>query len=94
MTELLDAPIRFWRCPSCGIVDRTQQSGIHTQFHDCPAMGGLNIPLIEVSDPDEAPRARQVAVPSEHGTASIITERMDGSNDVTVFPQPARGTFS
>lgn len=88
---VLDAPVRFWKCPSCSLTDRTQKAEVHVQFHDCEALGGLNIPLVEVADPDDKPRARQVAKQSEYGprTASIVTERMDGSNDTTVFPQPA-----
>jgi hypothetical protein len=93
---LLDAPTRYWRCPSCPTVDQTQRSDVHTQFHDCPALGGLNIPLVEVRSPDDAPKARQRSVQSEYGheTAAVLTERMDGSNDCTVFPQPARMTVS
>ena len=93
---VLEAPVRFWKCPSCQTVDRTQKAEVHTQFHTCPAMGDISIPLVEVSDPDDKPRARQVAMQSEYGydTASIVTERMDGSNDCTVFPAPARGVLS
>lgn len=90
----LDAPVRYWKCPSCGVTDRTQRSDVHTQFHPCPAMGRVTIPLVEVRDVDDRPAGRQVAVQSEFGyqTAAIRTERMDGSNDVTVFPQPAIAT--
>lgn len=93
---LLDAPVRFWRCPSCPTVDRTQRADVHTQFHDCPALAGLNIPLVEVRDPDDDPRARQRSVQSEvgPGTAAVLTERMDGSNDCTVFPRPAELTIT
>lgn len=93
---LLDAPVRFWRCPSCSTVDKTQRADVHTQFHDCPALGGLNVPLVEVQDSDDRPKARQLEVQSEYGyeTASVLTERMDGSNDCTVFPQPAQITVS
>ena len=95
---LLDAPVRFWRCPSCDKLDRTQRADVHTQFHDCPALGGLNIPLAEVRDPDTRPGARQVPVLAEDyvGNAnpltSVRTERTDGSNDCTVFPAPAIAT--
>lgn len=91
MTHILDAPVRLWECPACYKQDRTQRADVHTQFHECPAMGGVSIPLAEVRAFDEKARARQVAVQSEYGyeTASIRTERMDGSNDVTVFPRPA-----
>lgn len=94
MEYLLEAPIRFWKCPSCDKVDRTQRSDVHTQFHDCPALGGVSIPLVEVQDLDDKVKARQVSVQSEYGyeTASIRTERIDGSNDVTVFPRPAVAT--
>jgi hypothetical protein len=84
---LLDAPVRFWKCPSCGIADRTQQAEVHTQFHDCPAFGGASLPLVEVHDPDDRPRARQIAV-----DGAVRTERLDGSNDCTVFPAPAVAT--
>ena len=53
MTHVLEAPIRYWKCPSCLTVDRTQRADVHTQFHDCPALGNAAIPLVEVSDPDE-----------------------------------------
>ena len=88
---VLDAPVRFWKCPSCQTVDRTQKAEVHTQFHDCPALGGISIPLVEVTDPDEKPKARQLAVQSEYGyeRAAVLTERMDGSNDCTVLPNPA-----
>jgi hypothetical protein len=93
---LLDVPVRFWKCPSCPTVDRTQRVDVHTQYHNCPALGGAAIPLVEVHDIDDDPRARQILVPSQvgPGNAAVRTERMDGSNDCTVFPQPARAILS
>ena len=88
MTHVLEAPVRYWKCPSCLVDDRTQVAEVHTQFHECPAMNNVSIPLVEVTDPDAKVKARQVI----DGTA-VRTERMDGSNDVTVFAQPAVGTF-
>lgn len=87
----LDVPTRYWRCPSCPAVAVTKRADAHTEFHDCLALGGLNVPLVEVNDLDDQPRARQLKVQSESGyeVASIRTERMDGSNDVTVFPRAA-----
>lgn len=95
MSVILEGPVRFWKCPSCQATDRTQRSDAHTQFHNCPAIGGAAIPLVEVHDVDDKPRGRQLVVPSEYGpgTASVRTERIDGSNDVTVFPLPAVGTI-
>jgi hypothetical protein len=88
---LLEAPVRYWKCPSCDITDRTQQAGVHTQFHSCPALGNVNIPLVELRRQDAKPDGRQVVVNREDGpgVASIRTERGDGSNDCTVFAPTA-----
>jgi hypothetical protein len=93
---IVDAPIRLWKCPSCGTTDRTQRADVHTQFHACLALGSVVIPLVEVQDLDDRPSARQVSVQSEYGyeSAAIRTERLDGSNDLTVFPQPAVGSIT
>ena len=93
-TLILEAPIRWWKCPSCGLTDRTEKAGVFTQFHACPAVGGACIPLVEVHDVDDKPDARQLIVPSEvsPGMASVRTERGDGSNDCTVFVRPAVAT--
>lgn len=86
---LLDAPVRYWKCPACLAEDRTEKAGIFTQFHPCPALGGVSIPLVEVQHLDEKVKARQLAV-----EGAVRTERMDGSNDCTVFPQPASASFT
>ena len=95
MTVLLEAPIRWWKCPSCGTEDRTQKAEVHTQFHPCPALGGVSIPLVEVHDLDDRVKARQLPVANEvdGNTSSIRTERLDGSNDVTIFPYAAEATL-
>jgi hypothetical protein len=88
---LLGTPVRWWKCPSCDVVDRTERNDVHTQFHPCRALNGANIPLIEVGSPDDKPNGRQVVVAREDyvgansPVASIRTERGDGSNDCTVF---------
>lgn len=92
---LLEAPVRWWRCPSCGATDRTEKPGFITQMHPCPALGDVTIPLVEVSGPDAAPDGRQVPVMREDYAAganpltAIRTERGDGSNDVTIFAETA-----
>jgi len=98
---ILEAPVRFWKCPACSKQDVTQRSDVHTQFHECPALGGVTVPLVEVRDLDDKVQARQVTVFAEDyvGNAldnkvAVRTERLDGSNDVTVFPQPAVATGS
>lgn len=93
---ILDVPVRWWHCPACDLRDRTQQPGVHTQFHNCPAVGGVAIPLVEVGGPDRHADGRHVVVMREDyagdadPVAAIRTERGDGSNDVTVLA-PAAG---
>jgi hypothetical protein len=93
--KLLDAPVRWWHCPSCGLRDRTQQAGVHTQFHPCPAIGGVNLPMVETRTPDADADARQRIVMREdyarsaNPVAAVHTERGDGSNDVTVLAPAA-----
>lgn len=94
--HLLQPPVRYWACPSCGTRDRTQNApvegiGYVQQFHPCPAFSNASIPLIEVPTPDAKPDGRQVAVLREDdGTvASIRTEHGDGSNACTVFAPTA-----
>lgn len=90
---IIEAPIRHWHCPSCGVRDQTQRVEVYTQFHDCPAFAGAGIPLIEVAGPSEEARGRHVPVMGEHATAGLVmasirTEREDGTNDCTIFPAP------
>ncbi len=101
MTALLLNPVvRWWRCPSCNVTDRTERSDAHTQFHSCIALGGVTIPLVEVADPDARPDGRQLVVEREdyagHASpiAAIRTERGDGSNDCTVFVPTATSSAS
>lgn len=39
---------RWWECPSCHHQTRTTQGGIITPMHRCPAMSGLEVPLVQV----------------------------------------------
>lgn len=94
MVHLLD-PVHYWKCPSCGLQDQTQQSGPHTQMHACAALGNAWIPLLEVRSLDAQPDGRHVVVNKEDyvggsdPVAAIRTERGDGSNDLTVFAEAA-----
>ena len=91
----LEPPVRWWHCPACDLRDRTQQAGVHTQFHNCPAVFGIGLPLVEVRGPDVKADARQRLVMREDYAnggdprASVLTERFDGSNDVTVLAPTA-----
>lgn len=94
MVAQLKPPTRWWKCPSCQLVDKTERHDVHTQFHNCAALNGMNIPLVEVADHDARADARQLVIPREDapGMAAVRTERGDGSNDVTVFAQTAVST--
>lgn len=100
MTALLEAPVRHWACPSCQTVDRTQRADAHTQMHNCPGMGGLTLPLVEVRNADARPDARHVLLEREDYVGdsgagrymSARTDHGDGSNDITVYAQPATNT--
>ena len=107
MTELLlDAPIRWWRCPSCDVTSRTQRNDVHVQYHDCAAMNGLTMPLIETRDWDDKPDGVQRAVEREDyvgdeilnplagTTMAVRTERADGSWDQTVYAATANVKIS
>lgn len=92
MTYLLAAPVRNWRCPACGLGDRTQKHEPHTQMHPCPALGHLNIPLIEVHDMDDRPDGLQVLVSREDNglVGAVRTEHGDGRVDCTVLAPTAQ----
>jgi len=90
------SPVQFWSCPSCQAVDKTHESGVTSRMHSCPALYGMTIPFVQVSDPDEKPAARHVVHESEDyignrttTLAAISTERADGSNDLNVYPAAA-----
>ena len=65
-------------------------------MHACPALASLNLPLVEVANPDEAPDARNVIVYREDYAnglpvvASIRTEHGSGRVDCTAMAPTAR----
>lgn len=96
--HILEPPVRYWACPSCDTVDRTQKPEAHLQFHACPGFSGANLPLVEVRHPDDKPDAkhfvseRQDFIGDETYTpriASIRTVHADGTEDLTVFAPTA-----
>jgi hypothetical protein len=97
LAVVLEPPVRWWKCPSCPAVGRTQRHEFHVEFHECPALGKASIPLVEVASPDDEPKARHIAVEREDyagdnftpRVSAVRTERLDGSNDVTVFAPTA-----
>lgn len=100
MPVVFEPPVRWWHCPACDMRDRTQKPGVHTQFHNCPAIGGIGVPLVEVRGPDVDAAARQRLVCREDyagdadPVAAVYTDRADGSNDVTVLAPTARAGVS
>jgi hypothetical protein len=100
MTVTLILAERRWMCPNCPTVDVTHEAQPHTRFHTCPGLLGLTAPMIESGQ-----RVKVSAVEREDyiGTEqvqtnaagrpimSVVTEREDGSNDVTVFAPTANG---
>ena len=83
-------PVHRWHCPACDQRDETRNAGPHTQFHNCPANGGLGIPMVEVrnhySDADARHQFRGDGIEG----AAMDTEHGSGRVDCTVFPIPAR----
>lgn len=98
---ILDLPVKFWSCPSCGISERVQQAGVYTRMHPCPAVGGVTVPLVEVATLDAKPdavhriveREDYIGDSSASRVAAIRTDHGDGSNDCTVLAPTARVKF-
>jgi hypothetical protein len=92
-TTLLRPPVRNWACPSCSTQDRTERAEPHTQMHACPALGDLNVPLVQVSNLSDKVDARHVLLDREDYVGDSGADRLmacrtdhgDGSNDQTVF---------
>lgn len=99
MTVLL-TPHTLWTCPNCDYVDQTTQAGPHTRYHACKGLHGLTAPMVSAGT-----RAKVTAVeredyigneqvqltPEGRPVMAVVTEREDGSNDVTVFAPTANG---
>ena len=84
--KTLDLPVHHWACPACPQTARTQKAEVHTEMHDCPAHGGLGIPLVEVDRPGAGADARHVPVLNEDLVFTAIrTEHGSGRVDCTVF---------
>lgn len=39
-------PRTDWTCPNCGATDVTTEARPHTRMHNCPAFGGLSLPMV------------------------------------------------
>jgi len=99
MTPLLTRET-LWTCPNCDLVEQTHNAEPHTRFHACKGLQGLTAPMVQAGQ-----KAKVTAVEREDfiGTEqvqtdaagrpvmAVVTEREDGSNDVTVFAPTATG---
>jgi hypothetical protein len=98
---VLEVPPRRWHCPACLHEDVTREARPHSRMHDCPAMGGLSVPMLPAGA-----RARLVAHEREDYVGAervrldnngrpvmqVVTEHADGRVDATVYaPTAARG---
>lgn len=89
--------VRWWKCPSCLLVDRTKGAGNYQQMHNCPALENLAVPLVEVSEPDIEPKIRHVLIERQDYMGkenagrimAVRSERPDGSYDTTVYAPTA-----
>ena len=94
MTIILEPITKYWACPDCDVVDRTQRSEVESRMHNCGAYGFMTVPLVQVNRADDKPDARHTLleredyVGNEVGVGrymSIRTERADGSYDQAVY---------
>ena len=98
-TQLLEPPVRIWKCPSCGNTDRTQEAGVISRMHPCKSLHGINLPMVEVKTEDAKPDAKHLLVeredytynPNDGKIAAVNTLYGDGHNDCTVLAPVARG---
>lgn len=99
MVVILEAPIREWFCPNCGLHDQTREARPHSRFHTCPTLRGLSAPMLPAGmDAKVTAHARDDYVNGElvqtddegKPVMAVRTERADGSSDVIVFAPTAR----
>jgi hypothetical protein len=95
---LLDA-YQEWRCPNCGLTDRTRPMPANaTRFHPCPKLHDLTAPLVRaemdckvvaLEREDELRNSIQRTGDDGKPYMAVETERADGSTDRAVFPECA-----
>ena len=98
---VLEVPPRHWHCPSCRRDDVTREARPHSRMHDCPALGGLSVPmlaagadarLVAVEREDYVGRERVRLDNRGRPVMQVVTEHADGRRDATVYaPQAAFG---
>jgi hypothetical protein len=97
MTPMI-APEHRWSCPNCPAEDVTHDVLPHTRFHSCAGLGGLTVPMIPAGTKARVTTVERedyignedVQLTNGRPIMSVITERPDGSNDVTVYAPTVR----
>jgi len=98
-TVILNRQPRQWECTHCPATAVTSFD-TPNRFHECPGLAGITAPMIPAgSGARTVVVERQDYVNGEIVTCdgngrpvmAVVTERPDGSNDVTVFADTARG---
>lgn len=97
---ILVAPRRQWECPNCSFTDITHEAKPHTRFHACAGLKGISAPMVEAGtkvkisaiEREDYVGTEKVQTNTEgRPVMAVITEREDGSNDVSVFAPTATG---
>lgn len=97
--HILDVKPTYWACTDCPERLTTHNPEPHTPLHPCLSerMKGLSVPFQEVPSETAEPTGRQRIVMRDDKPdtiSSVITDRPDGSNDATVFPETATITVA
>lgn len=91
-------PIHEWHCPACGKTSQTRAVQTHTQFHPCPKLRGVDVPMLPIGTKaklelvewqDYVGRERvQVDPERRRPIQSLVTTR-DHGQDVAVYAPTA-----
>lgn len=91
---------RRWSCPNCTFTDVTHEARPHTRYHVCKGLKGLSAPMVPADtrvkvsavEREDYIGDEQVQTDAEgRPVMAVVTEREDGSNDVSVFAPTANG---
>ena len=100
MIPVLLPPVREWYCPNCGTTAQTNEARPHTQYHHCPKLRYVAIPLtsmpsvgtaakIELRQPEDYIGAQLVQFDGERRPIQSVVTTRDNGNDVAVYPPTA-----
>ena len=86
---------RHWVCQACPQTAVTTTAGPHTQFHQCPGMHGMAVPMtedgadctVELNEREDYIGSELVQYAPGNGRPymSAVTRRGDGSCDTAVY---------